>query len=107
MTGRLFYEDRRKLGVPHQRTDPTGERGKKRKRRTEPVQSYLGAHYMLVDLYEVDRTLGPGCSPVAWVGAATVGPDGSFSVEVPAADPCQSESESKGEEDPRFYQPQN
>ena len=96
VTGRLFYEDHRKLGVHHQRTDPAGERGRKRTLRTELVQDYLGAHFMTVELYEVDRARGEGCSPAVWVGAATVAPDGSFTARVPAADPCASESE------PRF-----
>lgn len=95
LTGRLFYEDHRQLGRHTTRRDPDGKPGRRPKQRTQRHQRYLAAHLMTVEMYEVDDARGRGCVPLAWVGTAAVGPDGTFSAEVPANDSCAAESESE------------
>jgi len=90
--GRLFYEDHRTLGRHQTRLDHSGEPGRPSGERTRWRQLFLGAHYMTVDIFEVDEQSGPGCSPLAWVGSATVGADGRFTTEVPTDDPCSAET---------------
>lgn len=90
LEGALFYEDHRRHGRHVTRRDLRGDRGRGDKARERRAQDFLGAFYAVVDVYEVDPrgALGPGCSRLEWVGAATVDRDGSFRVEVPAEDRC-------------------
>ncbi|MFT4977475.1 MAG: hypothetical protein ACI8S6_003380 [Myxococcota bacterium] len=92
LSGRLLYEDRRRTGQHQRREDLRGDPGLRRPVRTAQQQHYLGALYMVVDVYERDppRSRGPGCVPLQWVGTATVQGDGSFVVDVPTEDPCTS-----------------
>ncbi len=91
LTGRLFYEDHRVVARHRNRRDLDGRAARPRRQRADPRAAYLGAYSMVVDVYEQDRAPRPGCVPLEWVGAATVGPDGTFTVEVPGRDRCRAE----------------
>lgn len=94
LQGRLLYEDHRRAGRPDLRLDVAGQPGQRKPSRDSPEQRFLGAWYMTVDVFERDdsvRAASGACAPLEWVGEATVGPDGRFSVAVPAADRCPGE----------------
>ena len=99
LAGRLLYEDHRRAGRPDKRQDINGQPGARKAPRTSPEQRFLGAWYMTVDVFERDdgiRAARGACAPLEWVGEATVGPDGRFSIAVPVADRCP------GEDEPRY-----
>jgi hypothetical protein len=89
--GRLLYQDHRRHSRAADRQDLHGEPGRGQRDRDAHHQRYLGAHYMVVDVYEQDRSRGPGCTPLEQVGEAAVGPDGRFHLQVPTTDRCQDD----------------
>ncbi len=95
LAGRLFYEDHRGMGAMPRRLDLDGRPGRVRKRRTDRRQDFLAADFMVVEVFEHDRRRSADGSCARWeyIGQATVGPDGRFSVPVPRRDPCQREAD--------------
>lgn len=91
LRGRLLYQDHRRHGRAADRRDLLGEPGRTPRKRDSPSQRFLGAHYMVVDVYERDRSRQPGCVPLERIGEAAVEPDGRFLLAVPISDTCQSE----------------
>ena len=95
LTGRLLYEDHRVLGRHAARHDLALRPGTSRNRHVDASADYLGALWMTVDVYELDRrgVLGQGCHREEWVGSAVVQADGTFTVDVPAHDRCTPEAD--------------
>ena len=94
LTGRLFYEDHRGAGDLDRRIDMDGEPGRVRRKRQRRRQDFLGADFMVVEVFERDlRTTADGaCQRMAFIGQAIVQPDGAFSVPVPARETCPGEA---------------
>jgi hypothetical protein len=93
LEGMVWYEDHRVLGQHSARTDLSGNPARGRRSRADRQQDFVGAYYMDIDIFEQDDpSLDRRCERMAFVGHTSVRPDGSFSVEVPATDPCPSDA---------------
>jgi hypothetical protein len=89
LTGRLFYNDLRKIGRFEWRRDPSGARGVE-VGFSEDAANYLAALDVVADIYEIDFSDGDGCIAQQKLGSATVGPHGTFTKEITAVDLCDS-----------------
>jgi hypothetical protein len=101
VSGRVFYNDRRQDGLFAARRTPSGavgtrcDPGGRRDDGTPCSLNWLGAQYMVVDVYERDEGY---FAPTAWdckhedlQASATVGADGRFSVTFTPRDDCDSD----------------
>ena len=94
LEGRLLYEDHRVVARHGARFDLDGRPSKSRKNRPDRRADYLGADFMVVEVFERDarNTRDGTCRRTAFVGRATVQSDGTFSIPVPVRDPCVAEA---------------
>ncbi|MEN0066905.1 MAG: calcium-binding protein [Myxococcota bacterium] len=94
VSGRVFYEDFRKVGRFASRLDPSGVPGQQVDFVGESSQierNYLAAHDATVLAYEIDNSGGAGCVAKQLVGVTDVKSDGTFDVAIPPNDSCGSE----------------
>jgi hypothetical protein len=88
VSGRLYYNDLRKIGRFEWRTDTSGASGTQHYYGYGHRSNQLGLLDATVAIYEVDTSIGSGCASTDLMGSTTVGADGAFSWTGTVSDAC-------------------